>query len=406
MAKQLVDVGFLPDDGTGDPLRNAFIKINDNFNEIYAFSSTINLADLNVSGTPSSGTYLRGDGSWSAVHIPVNNITATGTPSNLTYLRGDGTWSPMYVPISNITASGTPSNGTYLRGDGVWTAITGVGTVTSINGAGSVAGLTLSGTVTTSGSLTLSGTLSVTIANINVAGTPSSITFLRGDGRWATTGTVTSVSGTGSVAGLTLSGSVQTDGELTLGGTLSVPISSIDATGTPSSSTYLRGDGTWAAYSSGVVTSVSGAGTVSGLTLTGTVTSSGSLTLGGTLSVLVDNITATGTKSSDTFLRGDGTWSVIDQSASATHATGIATQFVEGTGINLTPVTKYISYTPFTTSSIRIVDTSGQFDISDVLCFQSFSVGDVIQIDGYRVIVGNNAYPDISTAYNLSLIHI
>ena len=36
---------------------------------------------------------------------------------------------------------------------------------------------------------------------------------------------------------------------------------------------------------SGTVTSVSGTGTVSGLTLSGTVTSSGSLTLGGTLSV-------------------------------------------------------------------------------------------------------------------------
>ena len=38
--------------------------------------------------------------------------------------------------------------------------------------------------------------------------------------------------------------------------------------------------------STGTVTSVSGAGTVSGLTLTGTVTSSGSLTLGGTLSAI------------------------------------------------------------------------------------------------------------------------
>ena len=39
----------------------------------------------------------------------------------------------------------------------------------------------------------------------------------------------------------------------------------------------------------GTVTSVGGAGTVSGLTLTGTVTSSGSLTLGGTLAVLPSN---------------------------------------------------------------------------------------------------------------------
>lgn len=40
---------------------------------------------------------------------------------------------------------------------------------------------------------------------------------------------------------------------------------------------------TWAASTSGTVTSVSGTGTVSGITLSGTVTSSGSLTLGGTL---------------------------------------------------------------------------------------------------------------------------
>jgi len=44
----------------------------------------------------------------------------------------------------------------------------------------------------------------------------------------------------------------------------------------------------------GTVTSVSGAGTVNGLTLTGTVTSTGSLTLGGTLSVnLASNVTGT-----------------------------------------------------------------------------------------------------------------
>jgi hypothetical protein len=44
----------------------------------------------------------------------------------------------------------------------------------------------------------------------------------------------------------------------------------------------------------GTVTSVSGAGTVNGLTLTGTVTSTGSLTLGGTLSVdLTTNVTGT-----------------------------------------------------------------------------------------------------------------
>ena len=43
---------------------------------------------------------------------------------------------------------------------------------------------------------------------------------------------------------------------------------------------------TWTTNGAGTVTSVGGTGTVNGLTLTGTVTSSGSLTLGGTLSLV------------------------------------------------------------------------------------------------------------------------
>jgi len=42
---------------------------------------------------------------------------------------------------------------------------TGTGTVTSVSGTGSVSGLTLTGTVTSSGNLTLGGTLSVTPSN-------------------------------------------------------------------------------------------------------------------------------------------------------------------------------------------------------------------------------------------------
>jgi hypothetical protein len=62
-----------------------------------------------------------------------------------------------------------------------------------------------------------------------------------------------------------------------------------------SSSYFLRGDGVWATLGSiggGTVTSVSGTGTVSGLTLTGTVTTIGSLTLGGTLTLTSGQITS------------------------------------------------------------------------------------------------------------------
>lgn len=74
-----------------------------------------------------------------------------------------------------------------------WGTISGSGggTVTSVGGTGTVAGLTLTGTVTTSGNLTLGGTLAVPIANITATGTRSSSTFLRGDGTWASSGTMT-----------------------------------------------------------------------------------------------------------------------------------------------------------------------------------------------------------------------
>lgn len=47
MAKQLVNIGTSPNDGTGDPLRNAMSKLNDNLNEIYnALGDGTNLADI------------------------------------------------------------------------------------------------------------------------------------------------------------------------------------------------------------------------------------------------------------------------------------------------------------------------------------------------------------------------
>lgn len=68
---------------------------------------------------------------------------------------------------------------------------------------------------------------------------------------------------------------------------------------------------------SGSVTQVGGDGTVSGLTLTGTVTSTGNLTLGGTLSVPLASITTTGTANNSNYLRGDGAWSTAVSSVTA-----------------------------------------------------------------------------------------
>jgi hypothetical protein len=200
------------------------------------------------------------------------------------------------------------------------------GTVTSVGGTGTVQGLTLSGTVTSSGNLTLGGSLSdvdltsQVTGNLPLAngGTGASLAdpdadriFFWDDSAGSTAfltvgsgldisgttlsstaagGTVTSVDVSGGTTGLTASGGpVTTSGTITLAGTLAVANggTGLTALGSANQVLAVNGAGTALEYvsagGSGTVTSVSGTGTVSGLTLTGTVTSSGSLTLGGTL---------------------------------------------------------------------------------------------------------------------------
>ena len=41
MAQQTINIGTVANDGTGDPLRTAFDKINDNFTEVYGFDGDI-----------------------------------------------------------------------------------------------------------------------------------------------------------------------------------------------------------------------------------------------------------------------------------------------------------------------------------------------------------------------------
>jgi hypothetical protein len=68
MAKQNINIGHSANDKSGDPLRSAFIKINDNFTELYA-----NLTTYLPTPTSNDGKFLTTDGVnliWVTLPVP------------------------------------------------------------------------------------------------------------------------------------------------------------------------------------------------------------------------------------------------------------------------------------------------------------------------------------------------
>jgi len=172
-------------------------------------------------------------------------------------------------------------------------SVLGVETIVDVTASGGgvstfSAGTTgLTPTVATSGAVVLAGTLAIANGGTNATTAGGALTSLGAyassnpSGYTNNTGTVTSVASlTLGTTGTDLSSTVAT-GTTTPVITLQVPTASATNRGALSSSDWTTFNGKGA----GTVTSVGGTGTVVGLTLTGTVTTIGSLTLGGTFAL-------------------------------------------------------------------------------------------------------------------------
>ena len=220
------------------------------------FSSTTPLA-LGSATAGVANTLSRGDHIHPALDLSDTNQTQGALP------LGRGGTGDALSPVAGavVYSTGTKfalstlgSIGQVLTSNGTaaptWVTLTGTGTVSSVAVSGGTTGLTTSGgPITTSGTITIGGTLAVASG------------------------------GTGETT--------YTNGQLLIGNTTGNTLTKATLTA-GTNVTITNGSGAITINAAdqyvGTVTSVGGTGTVNGITLTGTVTSSGSLTLGGTLS--------------------------------------------------------------------------------------------------------------------------
>jgi len=217
MAKQTINVGTNQDDGTGDSLRAAFVKVNDNFTEVYNELGGVALSNIKMSGSTIST-----DTANSGIIIDPNG-TGTITLTGATTVTGGLTSDSLAV-----TANATVGGDFTVTGAATFGSITIGSTIASdlnVSGAVTVGGLfTANGSVdlgdTTADTVTVTGRFdSSLVPSVTETNDIGSLTL-----RWRDIfaqdidGTTLTTSGDATVGGnLAVTGNVTIGGNITIG---------------------------------------------------------------------------------------------------------------------------------------------------------------------------------------------
>jgi hypothetical protein len=341
----------------------------------------------------------------SAICFVESGTTLAGSAWYCTIQPG-GTLGTTAVTWSNFSVAATYTAGTGLTLTDYVFSITNTGVAAAAYGSASK---TLTATVNAQGQLTVLAATDIAIANTQVSGlgtmstqAASSVAITGGTINGTTIGgsTAAAVTGTtitantqftgagtgltGTATSLSIGGNAATATSATAatnlagGATGSVPYQSASSTTTFLNAgsngqvlTLASGVPSWATPTTGTVTSVGGTGTVSGISLSGTVTSSGNLTLGGTLDLsappaiggtTANTITGTTITASTKFVGTNFDASGSGGGALRTSSSASVLQWGAGGGVNLTldgafnmnPANATISIAPTGTGTLTV----------------------------------------------------
>jgi hypothetical protein len=126
LAKQTINIGAAANDGTGDPIRDAFDKVNDNFDEIYSSyvstgsvsvgNSTVNSVISNTGGlvvSNSTVSTVANSGTFKIGNTTANStLTATQLAVSGNSTIGSGVVNTTAVAVGNATVNASLSQST------------------------------------------------------------------------------------------------------------------------------------------------------------------------------------------------------------------------------------------------------------------------------------------------------